>query len=895
MTQSKDRTNQPNFQDQEFSQPGISRRQFITFGTAAAAAAFVLPNSAQAKGRKGLGKGQKLIKAAPDICPSDTTFYQPYVITSQTNGDHGTLTSTLNIVDKEYSDVGDSTTYVRAFEQVIPPIDSTPALAPGPTLCVNPGDEIQLTINNNLPANTPPPPSTGGESTYCPDDESLMNRPNCLNTVNLHFHGLHVSPISIDGDGNPISSGRDPNVVRSSDDVLYSLPPSSQDPDPKKNPHQYCPWLPAFHAPGTHWYHSHRHGSTAIQVGGGMVGALIVKEPADQELCQYAPNVVMLVQEAAQSLISQDFGTKTEQIEEFNLLTAQEKLDRGVYERTGRNGTGTFLVNGQINPTITLKKGEIQRWRIINANSTPRAFIKLELRAGDCTAVDCNGVPNGTLQTVYRVAVDGITLYGKPMTDSSVQFTGPVSFAPGNRADLLVQLPDPSITENPPSTYTLWKIIDRDLVNAKLLSDPQPLLTINVNYDEDFEHAAEVAASFQNLLDNGIPTTGKPGYLNPILAVNTENQTPVVFNTGGSNLPKNPDGSSARVTTPGRGKFSITNSQYEAHETPELVASGLDKIEGTGIVENITADLNDSQEWIVANISNTGHPFHIHVNPFLVVETAAIHSETATAISNITGTGSADQEEIHNILNNDLDWTVDGLDPTVWWDTFTIAPNTAYKIRHRFDDYWGTYVLHCHLLIHEDQGMMWNVNVNNVDDLGADPCEPLLSPVKVPALPTGTKIALKADIGKWFSRCNNCQNTIGNNPDTITVHIDDPTNKPYAQFEIVNVGSGKIALRADTGKYAARCRNCIVNGAYPDFLTVHIDDPSLPYAQFTPEYVYDANGNLKLALKADTGKYVARCRNCSPGAAYPDQVTIHVDADDLVTSPWALWDLQYMN
>lgn len=30
---------------------------------------------------------------------------------------------------------------------------------------------------------------------------------------------------------------------------------------------------------GTHWYHAHHHGSTALHVGGGLIGALIV-EPA---------------------------------------------------------------------------------------------------------------------------------------------------------------------------------------------------------------------------------------------------------------------------------------------------------------------------------------------------------------------------------------------------------------------------------------------------------------------------------------------------------------------------------------------------------------------------------------------------------------------------------------
>ena len=56
--------------------------------------------------------------------------------------------------------------------------------------------------------------------------------------------------------------------------MLYDLEPGSSN--------QYCPWLPAFHAPGTHWYHSHRHPLAAHQVTGGAYGMLIVDETEDQ-------------------------------------------------------------------------------------------------------------------------------------------------------------------------------------------------------------------------------------------------------------------------------------------------------------------------------------------------------------------------------------------------------------------------------------------------------------------------------------------------------------------------------------------------------------------------------------------------------------------------------------
>ena len=36
------------------------------------------------------------------------------------------------------------------------------------------------------------------------------------------------------------------------------------------------------HPAGTYWYHPHLHGSTAMQVGSGMAGALIIEGPIDE-------------------------------------------------------------------------------------------------------------------------------------------------------------------------------------------------------------------------------------------------------------------------------------------------------------------------------------------------------------------------------------------------------------------------------------------------------------------------------------------------------------------------------------------------------------------------------------------------------------------------------------
>jgi hypothetical protein len=100
------------------------------------------------------------------------------------------------------------------------------------------------------------------------------------------------------------------------------------------------------------------------------------------------------------------------------------------------------------------------------------------------------------------------------------------------------------------------------------------------------------------------------------------------------------------------------------------------------------------------------HPFHIHVNPFQVVE--------------IFDPVTMDKPVVF-----DKDF--------VWYDTIAIPPSFNYfpdgktprrdrdgkqvyvpgyvKIRNRFLDFTGIFVLHCHILGHEDRGMMQLVEV----------------------------------------------------------------------------------------------------------------------------------------------------------------------------------------
>jgi FtsP/CotA-like multicopper oxidase with cupredoxin domain len=89
-----------------------------------------------------------------------------------------------------------------------------------------------------------------------------------------------------------------------------------------------------------------------------------------------------------------------------------------------------------------------------------------------------------------------------------------------------------------------------------------------------------------------------------------------------------------------------------------------------------TLKLGDVDEWTVTSLGAT-HPFHIHVNPFQIMEKGA-----------------------------------DGkLHPGDWKDTLMVTTAAPIVVRSRYEDFDGAFVLHCHILDHEDQGMMEGVEI----------------------------------------------------------------------------------------------------------------------------------------------------------------------------------------
>ena len=190
--------------------------------------------------------------------------------------------------------------------------------------------------------------------------------------------------------------------------------------------------------------------------------------------------------------------------------------------------------------------------------------------------------------------------------------------------------------------------------------------------------------------------------------------------------------------------------------------------------------LNTVEEWKITNQTaspNISHPFHIHVNPFQITEVfnpnVTVPNPTQgqpplqkyifyLAPTLAPGQCYVDPTQINP--NDQKIWTYTNPDdratwqpcppppptpaPRVWWDVFPIpsgllardqngtpisGPRDAngnptslilagyFKMRSRFVDYPGYFVLHCHILAHEDRGMMTTVQVTLSKDKAPAP------------------------------------------------------------------------------------------------------------------------------------------------------------------------------
>jgi FtsP/CotA-like multicopper oxidase with cupredoxin domain len=123
--------------------------------------------------------------------------------------------------------------------------------------------------------------------------------------------------------------------------------------------------------------------------------------------------------------------------------------------------------------------------------------------------------------------------------------------------------------------------------------------------------------------------------------------------------------------------------------------------------------LGGVDEWTLRS-DFVSHPFHIHVNPFQVVRILDPNGKDVSAPDAVDDAGGAVDPQYRALKGvwKDTIWVKNLVPPGKAPGQYTIV------VRTRYQRYIGDYVLHCHILDHEDQGMMQIVRVALPDGAG---------------------------------------------------------------------------------------------------------------------------------------------------------------------------------
>ncbi len=376
--------------------------------------------------------------------------------------------------------------------------------------------------------------------------------------TNLHTHGLHVSP---EGD---------------SDNVFVMVDPGET--------HTYRYQIPADHPSGTFWYHPHHHGQVAVQVFGGLAGAIVIDDGID-ELPEFA---------AATSRI---LVLADPNVGDSSAVLGGSMMDA----MFGREGSA-IVVNGRQHPRMQASTGTLEHWRLVNAS--PSRYYALHLEG---------------LQ-MHLVASD-VGRFDRP------HLVNEVVLVPGERAEVLIPIDEPGI--HPFITRT----VDRGGMGM-------------MGGGMGNRSAANRATTEIAVLE----ITGDSATSSALPAVLADIRMP-------------PDAEVIRTRTVtiamqmgmggGDGQFTIDGRSFDA-----------DRVD-------IISQLDTTEDWSIRNTSPMDHPFHLHVWPFRVIDTS-------------------NGAEL----------------PQGWKDTVNVPANQTVTIRIPVRDFTGKSVYHCHILDHEDLGMM---------------------------------------------------------------------------------------------------------------------------------------------------------------------------------------------
>ena len=576
---------------------------------------------------------------------------------------------------------------------------------------IAPGDTLAIKLHNTLPDGV-------------------------FGATNLHTHGLLVSP--------DLDETADHHAVEPVGDTVYvcTIPQGASvtgPSTPKCTMHgavfgtdtarmSYALATRIDHPSGLYWYHPHVHGSARTQVGSGLSGLIFV-QGHDQAVSGGTPPGVPDV-ERFLMLKDLQIGTVSSNPASSGTLSAsflpEESHDSQLCTTgatpipgacfTSANAGWLFTVNGQIAPTITVKPGTREIWRIANVSADMTYDLALVERA------------TGRPLRLQILARDGVSAV--PDTAGAAPMSERVLLMPGSRIEVGVQrsIAEGTFAEDQPLSASLrtygyftggsagsgdtWPAVDlarvefepeTPLAPPATRPAPRPLSAPTL------ATATHAARPFDVLPWKPDSSLGKapaassaagPAALAMRAAPHAHSGAPPAAVSAIDCAPLPPDQDRVLVLAiskpPGQPEqFKIGASHASINDPVAFAAAKAAALASARSFGDqsvvLCAHAGHTESWTIVNTiaadNNENHNFHIHQMKFDVRNV----TDPAGRISPPLG-GTAAHRKV---------------------DSYPVPIGGSLRIRIDFNKQQtgGRFVLHCHILEHEDKGMMAEIEV----------------------------------------------------------------------------------------------------------------------------------------------------------------------------------------
>jgi FtsP/CotA-like multicopper oxidase with cupredoxin domain len=467
---------------------------------------------------------------------------------------------------------------------------STPTGLQGPTLHVLPGDTLNVTVTNLVPA---PPPGSPTEVVSNPFN-GCGDLTMTITSLNVHYHGTNTSPTC------------------HSDEVIHTIINSGES-------FQYSVHFPTDEPPGLYWYHPHVHGLAEAAVQGGASGAIIVGGIAN-----FQPAVAGLPERV---LVFRD-QTVAGNPDPGGLIPAWDLSLNYVpvpYVATPQPG---FIPS-----IIKIKQGQKEFWRVANASADTILDLQVlyDHVAQPLAIVGFDGVPVGSQ--------DG-TRPGKLLTQTDILIP------PAGRAEFIVTGPSASVHN------AVLKTLNIDTGPAGD-NDPERTVAIlqKTTVAASLPATEAAAGAFAGNRFAGLAaatlTAQRKLYFSEVISDPNNPASPTNF----------------FMTVDG-----ATPTLFDANNPPAITTR-------QGAVE----------DWVIENRSPEHHEFHMHQIHFLLLEVNGVPVPPS-------------QQQFFDMYQ------------VPYWSGTGPYPSIKVRMDFRGPDV-GDFVYHCHILGHEDNGMMAIIRV----------------------------------------------------------------------------------------------------------------------------------------------------------------------------------------